>query len=262
MGLPDSWTRRIRGWQTHFPALLDAKFAAKRWVNGLRKRPFDPDFQVLRHLAAGPGEVFIDVGSNRGQSIDAIRLYHPAQPVVAFEPNAILAERLKRRLGDDPNLQLLVFGLSDADMDAPLYVPYYRNWLFDGLSSFDRASAEGWLNAETIAGFDPALLRVEQLECRLRRLDDFNLTPAFIKIDVQGFERNVLMGGLETLKRCGPLLMVEDSSALVPLLAGLGFDSYAFDGSALRPSTGPANNLFFATAAMRARLTQGGLAFA
>lgn len=262
MGLPDSWTRRIRGWQTHFPALLDAKFAARRWLDRLRKRPFDPDFQVLRHLAVAPGEIFIDVGSNRGQSIDAIRLYHPTGPIVAFEPNAILAARLKRRLGGDPDLQLLVFGLSDTDMDAPLYVPYYRNWLFDGLSSFDRASAEGWLNADTIAGFDPALLRVEQLECRLRRLDDFNLTPAFIKIDVQGFERNVLMGGVETLKRCGPALMIEDSSSLVPFLADLGFASYAYDGNRMRPSTGPSNNLFFLTDAMRRRLADGGLVFA
>lgn len=262
MGLPNSWKRRIRGWQTHFPALVDAKFTAKRWLDRLRNRPFDSDFMVLRHLTPAKGEVFIDVGSNRGQSIDAIRLYHPSQPIVAFEPNAILADRLKKRLGSDPNLQLMVFGLSDADMDAPLYVPYYRNWLFDGLSSFDRASAEGWLNAETIAGFDPALLRVEQLECRLRRLDDFNLTPAFIKIDVQGFERNVLMGGVETLKRCGPALMVEDSTELVPLLAGLGFASYEFDGTRMRPSSGPANNLFFLTEAMRARLAKGGLSFA
>jgi len=72
---------------------------------------------------------------------------------------------------------------------------------------------------------------------------------------------NVLKGGEQTLRRNGPLLMVEDADALAPWLAELGFASYEFDGTALRPSRGPANNLFFATPAMRDRLAKGGLAF-
>lgn len=262
MGLPNALKRRIRGWQTHFPALVDAKFTAKRWLDRVRQRPFDADFKVLRHLTVADDECFVDVGSNRGQSIDAIRLYHPDRSITAFEPNSLLVERLKRRFADDRHLNLMTFGLSDTEMDAPLYVPYYRNWLFDGLSSFDRKSAESWLNSETIAGFDPALQRIETLTCRLRRLDDFNLTPAFIKIDVQGFEMQVLKGAQETLKRCGPILMVEDSAELIPWLADLGFASYEFDGTRLRHSKGPANNLFFITPAMRTRLEHGGLAFA
>jgi FkbM family methyltransferase len=262
MGLPNSLVRRIRGWQTHFPALLDAKFTAKRWLDRVRQRPFDPDFMVLRHLTPQTGECLVDVGSNRGQSIDAIRLYHPSHPITAFEPNGALMDRLKTRFADDTALTLQNFGLSDADMDAPLFVPYYRNWLFDGLSSFDRHAAESWLNADTIAGFDPGLLRIAQLTCRLRRLDDFNLTPAFIKIDVQGFEMQVLKGGVETLKRCGPILMIEDSQSLIPWLADLGFSPHEFDGTRLRSSHGPANNLFFINTTMRARLEQGGAVFA
>lgn len=262
MALPNSLKRRIRGWQTHFPALVDAKFTAKRWMNRALQRPFDSDFMVLRHLAVKADECFVDVGSNRGQSIDAIRLYHPDHPITAFEPNALLVARLQRRFAGDKALSLQNFGLSEADMDAPLYVPYYRDWLFDGLSSFDRDAAESWLNGDTIAGFDPALLRIETLTCRLRRLDDFNLNPAFIKIDVQGYEMQVLKGAVETLKRCGPILMVEDSAELIPWLADLGFACHEFDGTGLRPSQGPANNLFFLTQSMRARLQQGGLAVA
>jgi len=261
MRLSNKLKRRVRGWQTHFPALLDAKFTAKRWLDRARQRPFDSDFKVLRHLAVSADECFVDVGSNRGQSIDAIRLYHPDHTIAAFEPNSLLMARLQKRFAGDRHLDLMTFGLSDADMDAPLFVPYYRNWLFDGLASFDRKSAESWLNSETIAGFDPALQRIETLTCRLRRLDDFNLSPAFIKIDVQGFEMQVLKGGQETLQRCGPLLMVEDSAQLIPWLADLGFASYEFDGTRLRQGKGPANNLFFVTPAMRIRLELGGLEF-
>ncbi|MBT4891251.1 MAG: FkbM family methyltransferase [Rhodospirillales bacterium] len=43
----------------------------------------------------------------------------------------------------------------------------------------------------------------------IRSLDSFNLKPDFIKIDVQGYEMNVLEGGIETIKEHKPVLCVE-----------------------------------------------------
>lgn len=41
------------------------------------------------------------------------------------------------------------------------------------------------------------------------RLDSLNLSPNFIKIDVQGFEYDVILGGLETIKKYRPIMIVE-----------------------------------------------------
>ena len=43
----------------------------------------------------------------------------------------------------------------------------------------------------------------------LRRLDDFNLSPDFIKLDCEGYEYFALKGGEETLLRCKPVVIVE-----------------------------------------------------
>lgn len=262
MTLPASLRRRLRTWQTRFPALQDAKFDAARLANRLLRRPFDRDFGLLRHLVPAAGECFLDVGANRGQSIDAMRLFHPRQRIVAFEPNGFLAARLQRRLAGDPQVEVRNLGLSDADLEAPLHVPFYRGWMFDGLSSFDRTAAESWLNADRIVGFDPRLLRIETVPCVLRRLDAFDLTPAFIKIDVQSFEPQVLRGAEATLRRCAPVLMIEDSAGLVGWLAERGFAAHAYDGRVLRPLAGPVQNIVFVAPAMRRRLEQGGLRFA
>jgi FkbM family methyltransferase len=47
-------------------------------------------------------------------------------------------------------------------------------------------------------------------EIPMRRLDDFGFDEVdFIKIDVEGFERQVLEGGRETLLRCRPVVIIE-----------------------------------------------------
>jgi FkbM family methyltransferase len=60
-------------------------------------------------------------------------------------------------------------------------------------------------------------------------LDSLELSPGFIKIDVEGFEREVLVGGRSTISRCKPVMYIEDdrvdrSSALRAEIRSLGYD--------------------------------------
>ena len=49
----------------------------------------------------------------------------------------------------------------------------------------------------------------------IQRLDDLNLPSAdFIKIDVEGFEYNVLVGGEQYIKSSYPILVVEQEDKL------------------------------------------------
>ena len=58
-------------------------------------------------------------------------------------------------------------------------------------------------------------------------IDDFDLNDIdFIKIDVEGYEKNVLRGCLKTLKRCKPVLLVEinnNYNDVASLLTPLGY---------------------------------------
>lgn len=55
----------------------------------------------------------------------------------------------------------------------------------------------------------------------LRALDSFDLSPDLIKIDVEGFEGEVLLGAKETLARSTPVVVFEDN--------GLGEKFYGAD---------------------------------
>jgi hypothetical protein len=64
------------------------------------------------------------------------------------------------------------------------------------------------------------------------KLDDFELTPDLIKMDVQGFEPYVLQGALTTLKRSSPVLMLEVEGTAIrnkihSILKPLGYEPVA-----------------------------------
>ena len=60
-------------------------------------------------------------------------------------------------------------------------------------------------------------------------LDELNLTPDFIKIDTQGFEKNVLLGSIETIKKTKPVILAEVAKKgpvkeLLDILQPLGYE--------------------------------------
>jgi FkbM family methyltransferase len=237
--------RQIRALQSMFPFFLEAKVWGQRHYRLARKLPFEPEFHVLEGLAVGDGEVLIDAGANRGQSIDAIGMFQPTTPIHAFEPNPLLADRLDVMFRGSTTLNLHRFGLGNAESEQPLFVPYYHGFMYDGLASFDRTEAAGWLSPKTVAGFDPEKLELRETTCSIRRLDDFGLDVAFLKLDVQGFEKQLLEGGAATLAAHKPLILMECSPAAEEYLAGLGWVQSSWDQGRLRSGVrGKVNNIF------------------
>ncbi len=47
------------------------------------------------------------------------------------------------------------------------------------------------------------------LPISVKTLDGLNLNVNFLKIDVEGYEPNVLRGARETIKRCKPIIVME-----------------------------------------------------
>ena len=146
---------------------------------------------------AGQNGVFVDIGANIGQH--SLYMSQISQRVIAFEPFAPVRARLEYhcRLNALNNVAVHALGLGNESKIQPFYAPSGAN---AGIGSFDPQSTE---KGNTCIG-----------ELQLVSGDSFFEQAALnqlhlIKIDVEGFEKNVLQGLRNTLIRYRPLIVCE-----------------------------------------------------
>ena len=133
-----------------------------------------------------PGQVVFDVGANLGnRSKIFLRL---GARVIAFEPQAGCADFLRLMFGRQPKFQLVAKALGPAEGKALMFVSDSPT-----ISSL----SERWINATVESGRFASQKWPRREEVAVTTLDlaiaEFGL-PSFIKIDVEGFEFEVLSG--------------------------------------------------------------------
>lgn len=156
----------------------------------------------------------IDVGANRGQFSLACRLAFPMVPVCAFEPipsQATIFRRVHRR---NPVVTLIESALGDNPGNATLHLSKNA----DSSSLLPIGNNQKALFPETE--------EIGTISVAVHSLDDFCCSWAgrsrlLLKIDVQGYELNVLRSATKTLQSC-TYVYVECSEILL------------YDGQALR----------------------------
>jgi hypothetical protein len=127
-------------------------------------------------------------------------------------------------------------------------VPFYKNWMFDGLASFDRETAQNWLEGRLLF-YKETHLTVREVRCKIRRLDDLELAPFLIKLDVQGYEFEVIQGGEQTIRRHEPVLLIESppDDNVIGFLERIGYAFYTFRNDQFIRGIAEGNNTFFMT---------------
>jgi hypothetical protein len=150
--------------------------------------------------------------------------------------------------------------LANVSSEQTLYVPFYKKWMFDGLASFDAKSAGDWLKGRMYF-YDDRHVSLRETLCRITRLDDLNLDPFFIKLDIQGYEFEALKGSRETLERNEPILLIESppEDEIRSFLGEMGFQMFAYKEGRFFPGQIGRQNTYFMTKA-KASLVGGYIA--
>ena len=170
-----------------------------------------------------PDSDCLDVGAHAGVVLREMVRLAPDGRHLAWEPLPECAARLRERF---PSVDVHEAALSDH--------PGEREFM----RVIDDPAWSGFRERETPSGSE-----VESLTVRCERLDDAlpaDSRPAFLKIDVEGAEEEVLHGAVETLRRHHPVIVFEHGlgaadeygttpEAIHDLVTGLGYEIRGLD---------------------------------
>jgi FkbM family methyltransferase len=157
---------------------------------------FEPDMVKLFSALIRPGDLVLDVGANIGCT--SILFGQHARQVLSFEPSPSTFLLLQKNLAAAGmcNVEAVNAGLGNSAGTFELtFAPDNRSGGF--VSNLTRASAGHQVEEIRIVNGD-------------RYLGDAGIGQVdFIKIDVEGFERNVIEGLRDTIERGKPVVVLE-----------------------------------------------------
>lgn len=168
--------------------------------------------ELLHNISEYCSEVntVIDVGANKGQFALAASRAFPKANVYSFEPLPEIYLALKKNIKNTNQIQTfnLALGSKSGKID------FYKNEYSHASSALPISD----FHRKNLLGVDKA----EVIQVPIERLDNVGLTfelssPVLLKLDVQGFEKEVLLGCEHLLAKVDYLLF---EASFIPMYDG------------------------------------------
>lgn len=244
-------------------------------------QPIEPDLAAFRRLD-DPNAVIIDCGANFGGTAITLRALtrcwlYALEPGLQWQP---LLAHLARR---DPKLDFAPLAAGAENADLPAYVPVLDGTPIESLATVGGATLEPWLAhyLSTLVGVEAWLpvrdayrVQLARHSFPVRQLDHITSAPDWrhrgrrvtgLKLDVEGYEFEVVSGAGRLLAEHQPLLMIEvhppKHARMTEILAPIGYVPARRLDDQLRLMDGgePHYNAYFLHRAQMADYRQRGL---
>jgi FkbM family methyltransferase len=170
----------------------------------------------------------------------SFRVFNRHNRILSIEPNATLEKELRFLKRIVRGFDYRIAAAGDRRGTITMYVPFYRGVALTAYTASsredvvdERGGLRDWLGDR----MSTPEFSVREVTAEMFPLDDLDLSPAFIKVDVEGSELRVLRGLAATLERCHPILLIErsaDFEAIHELLKAGGYAAYSYQADAGR----------------------------
>ena len=90
--------------QTYFLILQELKYKIRFGKIKLLKKVHENDFKLMKWFQQNLGQVFFDIGSNRGEAITSKLIYTQSKTInIGFEPNFKAFKKLENDISKEKN---------------------------------------------------------------------------------------------------------------------------------------------------------------
>ncbi len=213
-------------------------------VNNMLSRPelHNEDYKIFRAFT-DKSETILDIGANWGSSVGSIWASGASCNILSFEPLLLYRDCLELiRTSRQGKYDFRIVGLGAWPDIVQFVTPVINGVALTSFTSADPAihkngllqNIRAHIERETNGG-DDTTIRLYEFQGDIVPLDDVMRRETFsipvnqivaMKIDVEGFERQVLEGAIEIIKMHKPLIMVETGNrtpGVSEMMSNLGY---------------------------------------
>jgi FkbM family methyltransferase len=204
-------------------------------------RSYAPQRSLMGLLRHEQINLVLDVGANFGQFAEELRASGYKERIVSFEPLTSAHTHLCRKASGDPNWTIAArtaVGAESGSVEIHIAGNGFSSSILEMLPNHSEAAPDSiYVDVETVP-----VNRLDNL-CTLSRED-----RALLKIDVQGYEKQVLEGAPRVLGSCRAVIA---EMSLLPLYEGQvlakelwnqlteeGFEPWSLEPGFRHPATG------------------------
>jgi len=192
------------------------------------KIPHESDFYFFQNFKDVPA-LFIDVGANIANSVLSVHFICPQWRIVSFEPNLSLEYFLQRAKSildaQGQEYSYFMCGLSNTQGKIDFFIPKIDDWFVIGEASCIKEHfTDGVVSARLSSYSAHGGWELVESEVEIIIFDDFvknndifkDETLIIVKIDVEGYEAQVLDGMKNFIQSKQPIFMIENDYSVTP----------------------------------------------
>ena len=164
----------------------------------------DSEIRLVKFLISNlhRGEVFIDVGAHFGYfSLLASKLIEKEGRVFSFEPSNIFF-LLKENAEGKENIKSFKKAITDTNSEIEFY-EFPELYSEFNTTNSDQFKKESWIRKYAPKQIKISSITIDQF------IEEQDVRPSLIKIDVEGAELKVLKGAKNTLSQFSPIVVME-----------------------------------------------------
>ena len=164
--------------------------------------------RIFKYLCKLDIEKIIDVGAHRGEFLETMLKIEKINSFYIFEPQKKIFNELNKKFSENKRVTLFNYALDKDIKNRKLKINKLS--MTSTLSEINEQSL--YLKFKNLLTFSKSNF-VDEYEIKTNTIDNIfksiNLHKTLIKIDVEGFELNVIKGSLEKLKEV-PFILMEN----------------------------------------------------
>ena len=195
---------------------------------------FEKEYELIKFINK-KNKVVIDIGGHKGESIVGFLKHDQFCQILSFEPIKSNYEIILKKIKKN-NVKVFNFGIANSNNKKKIYIPKINNYRFTGLSSDNVQNLEFRLRTYFKKIYKK--FQITSNFVNFRKLDDLQIIPDLIKIDVEGAELDVIKSASDTIKKYVPIMIVEynelNFEEIKNFLKKLNYESYLYKNNTLK----------------------------